>query len=49
MDVVKHLTKAGADVTVADGYGRTPVYVASENVSIENVLNIVLYACMCTC
>ena len=49
MDVVKYLIEAGADVTVADKDGTTPVYTASANVSIDKVLNIVLCACMFTC
>ena len=42
MDIVKYLREAGADVTVADNvYRRTPVHVASQNVSIDkDVYNI---------
>ena len=44
IEVVKYLTEAGADITVRNNYGKTPVLVASENVSIDKVwYNLVVY------
>ena len=44
LEVIKYLTEAGADVTVEDKDGHTPVYIASEHVSTDKVIyNKVLY------
>ena len=38
MKVVKYLTEAGADVTVANKDGNTPVYIASYKVVKDKVI-----------